>query len=145
MDEVDIEFVNTTGAGPNISELYNKTFDGSSGIVEFDGYYYVSNPDVAESDYRKYGRTIPTKEVAMIRRFKHGVKVESNLHIIEIYRRDIIECTDRISTIEYDDGSEMKVCFFPSNHQRIYFHILETNPTDESCARLKAEWKLNAC
>lgn len=145
MDEFDIEFLNATGAGPSISELYNQSYDGSSGVVEFDGYYYVNNPDVAETNYRKYGRTIPTKEVAMIRIFRHGVKIESKLHIIEIYRRDIIKCTDRISTVDDDDGSEMKVCFFPSNHQRIYFRVLETDPSDKSCAQLKEDWGRDLC
>lgn len=51
---------------------------------------------------------------------------EERAYMIEIYRRVIHECTDRISEEEDDDGTPMRVCFFPTNLQTIYFRVLET-------------------
>jgi hypothetical protein len=51
--------------------------------------------------------------------------IEEYMYLIEIYKRVIHESTDKYTEIE-EDGMPMKVCFFPTNKQTIYFRILET-------------------
>ncbi len=43
--------------------------------------------------------------------------------LIEVHKREKIECTNRISKIEDWGGEEMDVCLFPTDRQKIYFNI----------------------
>ena len=54
---------------------------------------------------------------------------EKHFYKIEIFKRELYKSTDRYSTIE-DDGEPMRVCFFPTNEQKIYFRILEEIDTN---------------
>jgi hypothetical protein len=65
--------------------------------------------------------------------------LEQNVYLVEIYRREIVECTDQISTIEDEDGEPMRVCFSPTDRQRIYFRVLEVNPTGARIDELKRD------
>jgi hypothetical protein len=59
-------------------------------------------------------------------------ELENRLFQIEIYKREKIENTDVISTIDDEDGGEMDVCFFPTDIQIIYFKVLrEFNNRDD--------------
>ncbi len=51
---------------------------------------------------------------------------EEYAYNVEIYKRVVHECTDRISEEEDDDGTPMQICFFPTNRQTLYFRVLET-------------------
>lgn len=125
--------------------------DGSEGSIRFNGYYYVENtpPPYPEDEtlpswerprrhdtylpktlmmYTKLRETEPYKIEENEERTcttRHYATIEEHLYKIEIYRKEIHECTDEISEIEDDDGSPMRVCFFPTNEQTIYFRILE--------------------
>jgi hypothetical protein len=52
-------------------------------------------------------------------------ELESLQYIIEIYKKVIHENTDVISEIEDNNRDTMRVCFFPTNRQTIYFRVLE--------------------
>jgi hypothetical protein len=51
--------------------------------------------------------------------------LEEYAYEIEIYRRVVHESTDRISEEEDEDGTPMRVCFFPTNRQTLYFRVLK--------------------
>lgn len=51
--------------------------------------------------------------------------LEEHEYIVEVYKRVIHESTDRISTIEDEDGTPMRVCFNPTYRQTVYFRVLE--------------------
>jgi hypothetical protein len=125
--------------------------DGNEGTICFDGYYYVEDhaPPYPEDDEMKpwerptrYAEYLPqTLHLYVTRRETepwkkevneegtcttyHYNTLEEHMYLIEIYKRVIHECTDKFSEIE-EDGMPMKVCFFPTNKQTIYFRILET-------------------
>ena len=73
-----------------------REFDASSGITSLGGHEYF------HKTREEYG------------------------YVVEIYRRVIHECTDRISEEEDDDGTPMRICFFPTNLQTLYFRVIET-------------------
>jgi len=153
MPKREITFIHC-GGPPYVSELYSYTCDGSEGIIEFDGYYRLND---GEDDVYKSCKSLPSKELFIeqilsdtpkyVSRAPHPWQpleldpshssqnieyvsydiLEDNLYLIEVYRRETIECTNQISTIEDEDGEEMNVCFFPTDRQRIYFRVLETN------------------
>jgi hypothetical protein len=119
--------------------------DGKYGYIHFDGYYYVENhgpPYLGEEalGQRRYNAWLPQTLRMFSQLFeKYPYKVdvvdnvtksyykeiESIQYIIKIYRKDIHENTDVVSEIDDGDGENMKICFFPTNRQTIYFRVLE--------------------
>lgn len=125
------------------------TCDGAEGTLSFDGYYYIEDhapPYPGDSKYtHRYPRWLPATlqmevshredEPYAQRESEDGTtyfyrKTKHESYVVEIYRRDTHESTDRISKVE--DGDEMMdVCFFPTNRQTLYFRVLETRSVPE--------------
>ena len=126
------------------------TFDGKEGSIYFDGYYYVEDhaPPYPEDDdidicerERRHDEWLPKKAIMFTTlRETEPSKVETredgsihteynylekDMYMIEIYKREKDEVTNQYSDMgdEYDG---MKVCFFPTRKQRIFFRVLET-------------------
>jgi hypothetical protein len=119
--------------------------DGKEGYIHFDGYYYVENhaPPYLEDDAVgpcRCNSWLPQKLVMFSRLFEKEPyevevldnvtkscykEIESLQYIIEIYKKEIHENTDIISEIEDNNRDAMRVCFFPTNRQTIYFRVLE--------------------
>lgn len=106
--------------------------DGKEGYIHFDGYYYVENhaPPYLEDEAlgpRRYDVWLPQKLTMFVQLFEKETykELECLQYIVEIYKKVIHENTDVISDIEEGDGEKMKVCFFPTNRQTIYFRVLE--------------------
>jgi|688.fasta_scaffold310680_2 hypothetical protein len=119
--------------------------DGKEGYIHFDGYYYVENhaPPYLEDDAVgpcRCNSWLPQKLVMFSRLFEkepyevevldnvtksYYKEIESLQYIIEIYKKEIHENTDIISEIEDNNRDAMRVCFFPTNRQTIYFRVLE--------------------
>jgi len=119
--------------------------DGKEGSITFDGYYYVEDTAPPYPDDEMYqprcSQWLPQKVIMHVHvretepceeePLENGVRtfyktLEQHFYNIEIYKRVIHECTDRISKVDDSDGEEMNICFFPTNKQTIYFRILET-------------------
>jgi hypothetical protein len=127
--------------------------DGKEGFIHFDGYYYIEDhaPPYPEDDNmkvwerpRRWEHWLPKKvHLTVIQRedkpytqensetnttTEHYKLIENQTYLVEIYKRDIHECTDRISKdVDLDgDGDLVDVCFFPTNRQTVYFRVLET-------------------
>ena len=125
--------------------------DGKEGYIHFDGYYYLENhaPPYTEDDElemwdrpSRYDTWLPQKLIMFMQlREKEPYKVEVNdnvtqsyytelenvRYVVEIYKKIIHENTDTISEIEDDDRKPMRVCFFPTNRQTIYFRVIEND------------------
>ena len=119
--------------------------DGKEGYIHFDGYYYVENhaPPYLEDEALgpiRYDVWLPQKLIMFTQlreKEPYNVEVVDNVtksyykeletlrYIIEIYKKVIHENTDVISDIESNNKDAMRVCFFPTNRQTIYFRVLE--------------------
>lgn len=123
--------------------------DGKDGYIQFNGYYYAENhaPPYIEDDAieildrpRRYDTCLPQKLIMFVQLCEkepykvetvdnitksYYREVESLQYIVEIYKKEIHENTDVISDIDDGDGETMKVCFFPTNLQTIYFRVLD--------------------
>ncbi len=125
---------------PYIKDLLNYSIDSTlnEGSVEFDGYYYVHDEEPANEYERRYSEVLPTKLIMNVCVMDSEAKpvpgevgafrqelVSGGEYLIEVYKREYIKNTDIISTIEDEDGEEMRVCFFPTDHQRLHFRILK--------------------
>lgn len=162
MPKQEVEFIHC-GRPPYIRELHSYTCDGSGGIIEFDGYYRLND---GEDDFYEHCKSLPSKELICTRLLSDTPRIvprlypsplvdicasepsevqtclsysilEQNTYLIEVYRRETIECTNQISRIEDEDGEEMNVCFFPTDRQRLYFRVLETNMPNERFVELR--------
>lgn len=126
MDDIQIHFNTDDSPRPFIDRIFNYKIDGNEGTLEFDGYYYVNDSEEAAAKAaaaydRVYSHTLP-QEVQMIICKDY---ILTHAYEIEIYKREKIENTDKFSIVDEPDGSEMSVCFFPTDRQRIYFKILD--------------------
>jgi hypothetical protein len=120
--------------------------DGKEGYIHFDGHYYVENhePPYLEDEglgRRRYDVWLPQKLTMFVQLFEkepYKAEVVDNMttriyykeleclqYIVEVYKKVNHENTDVISDIEEGNGEKMKVCFFPTNRQTIYFRVLE--------------------
>ncbi len=121
---LDIHF-NSDEARPHIVEIFDYQNDGTEGVLEFDGYYYVNDSEAAAADasgYKSVHRYSLPLELQMI--------ICENLQIthayeIEIYKREIIHNTNQYAIIDDGDGNDMSVCFFPTDRQKLYFRVLD--------------------
>lgn len=129
-----------------IGELFDYKVVDQIGYIEFDGYLYY---DLGNET--KYDRKLSNVLLMVHETSKTGVQdtenacvthyacLSNHLYEVELTHRDILKNTDKLSTIEEDDGTEMDVCFFPTNHQRIHFKILreilegEATPAEYYC------------
>ena len=141
---------------PYTSEIYAFECDGETGMLEFNGYYYVNDDN--ETRFRD---SLPKEETISVQKhlpvepriyssegpsaFKDSngtnpivsfevteYRVDAYIYKILVERREKLYNTNEISTIEDDDGSEMNVCFFPTDRQRIYFRVLETLRSEQN-------------
>ena len=104
-----------------ISDLIE--YNEKEGSIHFNGYYYVEDhaPPYPEDvtlepcETTRYNIWLP--RVVTMSVYKDNT---CNEYQIEIYKRIIHESTDKISEIE-EDGEPIRVCFFPTNRQTIYF------------------------
>ncbi len=109
---------------PWIKRLFAYEVEGSEGMIEFDGHYYVSDEEFPT----KLLMSFSLKEKEGFTKEDHPGSIFYNIIrkddlLIEVHRREKIECTDKISKIIDQGGEEMDVCFFPTDRQKIYFHI----------------------
>jgi hypothetical protein len=125
---------------PYIKDLFNYSIDLTlnEGTVEFDGYYYVHDEEPKNEYERQYSEVLPTRLLMDVIVMDAEAKpvpgkpgsytqetISANQYYVEIYKREYIKNTDVTSIIEDDDGEEMRVCFFPTDHQRLHFRILK--------------------
>ena len=105
---------------PYIENLMDFVCDGSGGSITFDGYYYVE--DVCDD---RPHHALPQRLMMDYYFYDEGKKTEA-FYEIEVYKRDFIKNTSTISEDLEEDGSVMKVCFFPTHKQTVYFRVLST-------------------
>lgn len=111
-------------------ELFSFNVSNTEGHIIFDGHYYVLNE---EFPIRTFFTTY-TRE-------KEPYKIEDNClsyrvldeqyYEVEIFNREKLEDTSKISEIDDEDGAPMRVCFFPTHKQKIEFRVIQKFTTFE--------------
>ena len=124
--------------------------DGVIGHLTFNGYYYVEDhaPPYEEDaplpvwERQRHSAWLPqiVKMHALLRETEpyrierneteiwtrhHYKTIEENTYIVEIYKRVKHESTNEYSDEVDSGGEEMKICFFSTDKQTIYFKVLE--------------------
>jgi len=127
MSDLEVFFQSMTDEprNPYIRDQDTKIFhmDASGGSITFNGYYYVEDhppPYPEGNSYNRFSKWLPQQVLLHVKRNE-----ERHIYIVEIYKRITHESTNEMSTIEEDDGTAMDVCFFPTNKQTLFFHVIE--------------------
>lgn len=114
-----------------IRKLFDYVNDGENGHIEFNGYIYYDIGDETKynrqltkgllhmTEYSSEGKEDPTKPGVTSYSF-----IQRHIYEVEFIQREIISETDRYSTIADEEDKPMRVCFFPTDHQRVYFKVL---------------------
>ena len=92
-------------AYPYVQKLFAHDFD--AGFIEFGGYFYANEDKLP---------------VECVMEYSNGVY---SAYRIEVTRFEKLEETSVYSEVEDDDGSLMRVCFFPTHHMKLWYQILE--------------------
>lgn len=117
------------GREPYIQEFIDYTLDGANGYIHFNGYYYV--PD-EEFPKRIFFITGLNEVVASEEGYTKYELQDAHMYEVDIFKRDIVRKTDQISEIEDEDGTPMRVCFFPTNEQKLHFRVLNEFKSQEA-------------
>ncbi len=87
-----------------VKEIKDISLNDTEGYVIFDGYYYEDNTN------------LPQKMFSYIL---------SRDDLYEIYEKEERKSTNVVSTIEDEDGTEMNICFFPTNIIKLKFRVIK--------------------
>jgi hypothetical protein len=120
--------------GPRIEYLIDYTISDREGYIHFDGYYYVLDDELPIHIF--YSTTLYEDKPYEIVETKYGPhekykEIEEKYYEIEIYKIEKIKNTSEFGEMEDEDGSTMKVCFFPTHEQKIYFRIINEFKSDK--------------
>ena len=99
-------------------------YDISSGFIEYDGYFYIEESDLPLTYILHLGEREKSPYKIEDDRYYYNYVFEHLLQI-EIYRRESFEDTSVISDDIDEEGEPMRICFFPTNRERIWFRILK--------------------
>jgi hypothetical protein len=130
MDELrHFQFFSKERRDPYIMRVIDYQISDTEGSILFDGHYYVLNEEFPIKT--TYNMTLREKEPYEEGTTENGTyakyrNIEDKWYEIEIYDRVKIEDTSKISEVEDDDGSPMRVCFFPTHEQKIMFRVINS-------------------
>jgi hypothetical protein len=128
MDELRrFEFFSKEHRDPYIKTLIDFTINDTEGSIHFDGYYYVMNEEFPKRvffittlrDEKPYEEETTDKSYSC----KYKI-VEEKYYEVEIYDRIEIENTSSYDEVEEEDGSKMRICYFPTHEQKILFKLV---------------------
>jgi hypothetical protein len=107
---------------------FNYDEEKKEGNFLFNGYWYVEEDKLPLTYYMRYYKTAYPPRIE--KSVENGCYTERHFFKYyehfefegELCKREKIKNTNEYSTID-DDGDEMDVCFFPTDIQRIWFHV----------------------
>lgn len=117
-----------------IQTFYKYHATSTEGYIEFDGYLYWNIGEEQEFPRTLTRALLTVAEIAKegvynsVTGSTHHELLACHIYEVEFTRRVLIKNTNSYSTIEEEDGSEMNVCFFPTEHQVLHFRILQDIP-----------------
>jgi hypothetical protein len=121
------EFFSKERRDPYVQKLIQFNIFDNEGFIHFDGYYYVMNEEFPTRVF--FNTTVredkPYEEET--REDGHHAKykiIEDDFYEIEIYDRIKIENTSSYDEVDEEDGSKMRICYFPTYEQKIFFKVI---------------------
>lgn len=104
-----------------------KSYDLSGGFLEFDGYFYVDEGEIAANPKKFFLQMHECEDTPW--------KVEEGTSFykykwqffkeVEVYRIEKGEDTSRYSKVQDDNEGEMNICFFPTCQMKLWFRVVK--------------------
>lgn len=121
------EFFTKDHRDPYIHDLIEYNISETDGFIHFDGYYYVLNEEFPQRVFfnTRVREEKPYEEETTEEGYRAKYKIVEDLfYEIEIYDRVKIENTSSYDEVEEEDGSKMRICYFPTYEQKIFFKVI---------------------
>ena len=128
MGSREFEFHTKDRRNPYIDEVIDYNVSEDKGYLYFNGYYYVLNE---EFPIRMFFSTVLYEdepyEVTQngSDTYKRYKVLEKKFYEVEVYDREKLKDTSEFGEMEDENGSMMRVCFFPTHEQKIYFRVIK--------------------
>jgi hypothetical protein len=137
------EFFSKERRDPYIQRLIEFQVSETDGYIHFDGYYYVMNEEFPKRVF--FNTTVREDKPYEEKQTEYGYEckyrtVEDKFYEVEIYDRVKIENTSSYDEMEQEDGSKMRICYFPTHEQKIFFKILNTFDDFEDFLKRTSEY-----
>ena len=113
---------------PYINKVIDYNVSEGKGYIYFDGYSYVLNEEFpihmffTTVLYEDEPYEVIKNGNSQTKRYRIS---EKKYYEVEIYDREKLKDTSEYGEMEDEDGSMMKVCFFPTHEQKIYFKVIK--------------------
>lgn len=121
------EFYSKERRDPYVQHLKEFMIFDNEGFIHFDGYYYVLNEEFPKHVF--FNTTVreekpyeeETKEDGYHAKYRI---IEDMFYEVEVYDRKKIVNTSSYDEVDEEDGSKMRICYFPTYEQKIYFKVI---------------------
>lgn len=136
------EFFSKERRDPYVQKLIEFNISDTEGFIHFDGYYYVLNEEFPKRIF--FNTTVreekPYEEE--IRDNGHHAKyriMEDMFYEVEVYDREKIVNTSSYDEVD-EDGSKMRICYFPTYEQKIKFRVINKFDNFEDFLKRTSEY-----
>lgn len=121
------EFFSKERRDPYVQKLIDFQVSDTEGYIHFDGYYYVMNEEFPKRVF--FNTTVREDKPYEEKQTEYGYEckyrtLEDDFYEVEIYDRVKIVNTSSYDEVEDEDGSKMRICYFPTNEQKIHFKVI---------------------
>jgi hypothetical protein len=136
------EFFSRERRDPYIQQLIEFNINEKEGYIHFDGYYYVMNEEFPKRVF--FNTTVREEKPYEEKETEYGYEckyktVEDKFYEVEIYDRIKIINTSSYDEVD-EDGSKMRICYFPTHEQKIYFKVINEFDTFEDFLSRASEY-----
>jgi hypothetical protein len=120
------EFFSREHRDPYIQQLIEFHINENKGYIHFNGYYYVMNEEFPKRVF--FNTTVREDKPYEEKQTEYGYEckyktIEDDFYEVEIYDRVKIENTSVYDEVD-EDGHKMRICYFPTHEQKIFFKII---------------------
>ena len=129
MTEIECFFGAPGLDAPYCRELLS--YDISGGWMLFNGYFHAQNEKLPLQCSMSLTQ-MEEKPYMIERGVEYYNNVFQELYFIEITKREFLEDTSEYSEEIDEDGTPMKICFFPTHHIKIWFRVIAKDVTKNS-------------
>ncbi len=136
------EFFSRERRDPYVQHLIDFQINDKEGFIHFDGYYYVMNEEFPKHIF--FNTTVREEKPYEEKQTEYGYEckyrtIEDSFYEVEIYDRVKIENTSSYDEVD-EDGQKMRICYFPTHEQKIFFKVINTFDNFEDFLKRTSEY-----
>jgi hypothetical protein len=122
------EFFSRERRDPYVQHLIDFYINEKEGYIHFDGYYYVMNEEFPKRIF--FNTTVREEKPYEEKETENGYECKYRVIEDKFYEVEIYDRIKMVNTSSYDevdeDGSKMRICYFPTHEQKILFRVINS-------------------